>query len=62
MIKTVSAFALVLLLSGCAQQTFKMRSEPVASPKKLSPIISLFPDWVRKKPLMPLQSAVAQIR
>lgn len=35
MIKTVSAFALVLLLSGCAQQTFKMNSEPVASPKKV---------------------------
>lgn len=35
MIKTVSAFALVLLLSGCAQQTFKMNSEPVALPKKV---------------------------
>ncbi|EAA1832252.1 Bor family protein [Salmonella enterica subsp. enterica serovar Newport] len=35
MIKTASAFALVLLLSGCAQQTFKMHSAPVAPPKKV---------------------------
>nr|WP_079800288.1 Bor family protein [Salmonella enterica] len=35
MIKAVSAFVLVLFLSGCAQQTFKMSSIPVASPKKV---------------------------
>ncbi|EAM2866695.1 lipoprotein bor [Salmonella enterica] len=35
MIKTASTFALVLLLSGCAQQTFKMHSAPVSSPQKV---------------------------
>lgn len=62
MIKTASAFALVLLLSGCAQQTFKMNSEPVASPKKVITHHFFISGLGQKKPLMPLQSVVAPIR
>lgn len=62
MIKTVSAYALVLLLSGCAQQTFKMSSEPVTSPKQIITHNFFISGLGQKKPLMPLQSVVVQIR
>lgn len=62
MIKAVSAFVLVLFLSGCAQQTFKMSSIPVASPKKVITHHFFISGLGQKKLLMPLQSVAAQTR
>ena len=47
--KMLLATTLALLITGCAQQTFTVQNKPAAvAPRKPSPIISSFLNWVKK--------------
>ena len=58
--KMLLATALVLLITGCAQQTFTVQNKPAAVAPKPSPIISSFLELGRRKLSMQPKFVAAQ--